>query len=95
MIWIYFVAITITIGSLQLLSQQAWIDSTFKRTIAGTTTSTASYGWLSAYTGFESYIRACLEGEFGAGGYFMFASLIGLLGVWIWNIAVTRQYIVR
>ena len=95
MIWIYFVSIVITIGSLQLLSQQSWIDSTFKRTITGTTTSTASYGWLSAYTGFESYLTACIQVEFGFGGYFMFISLIALLGVWVWNIAVTRQYLVR
>ncbi len=95
MIWIYFIVIVMTIGSLQLVADKEFFGSNIKRTIFGGTTSTASYGWLSVYSGFESYLRACIDGDFGNGGYFLVLSLVGLLGVWIWNLIITRKYIVR
>jgi len=95
MIAIYFIVIIMTIGSLQLVADKEFYGSTFKRTLLGGSTSTASYGWLSVYSGFESYLRACVEGDFGNGGYFLVISLVALLGVWIWNLIVTRKYIVR
>lgn len=93
--WIYLVVGVLTIGSLQFISQTSYFEKTFSRVITGGTLSTASYGWLSVYSGFESYLRACLSGDFGNGGYFMSFSLIFLLGVWIWNLVSTRKYIVR
>lgn len=95
MIAIYFIVIVMTIGSLQLVADKEFFGSTFKRTIAGSSVSTASYGWLSVYSGFESFLRASIDGDFGLAGYFMIISLVGLLGVWIWNLIVTRKYIVR
>lgn len=95
MIAIYFIVIVLTVGSLQLVADKSFFGSTFKRTIAGSTISTASYGWLSVYSGFESYLRSAINGDFGNGGYFMAASLLALLSVWVWNIIVTRKFIVR
>ena len=95
MIGLYFVVIVMTIGGLQLIADTEFFGSGFKRTIAGSTVSTASYGWLSVYSGFESYLKACFEGDFGFSGYFLVASLVSLLGIWIWNLLATRKYIVR
>ena len=95
MIWIYFIVVVMTIGGLQLLADKSFFGSDFKRTIAGTTISTASYGWLSVYAGFESFIRSCVDGDFGISGYFMVISLVALLGTCVWNTIVTRKYIVR
>ena len=83
---IYIITLLLSINVLQGAGAAGALNGAFQRSFAGVSTQIVSSKFLLSYTNFETFIRACLDGQIGLIGYLFIGSLALLVIVWINNI---------
>jgi hypothetical protein len=66
-----------------------------KRTILGASSGGFTYGILSEWTSSISLIEVSTKGELGIYGLVFASGFYALVGVWAYNLFITRKYLVR
>ena len=89
----YIATLLISISVVGSASSAGYLNGALSRGFAGISTQIVSSNFLYGYTNFESFIRACLEGQIGVSGYAFILALGFLLIVWINNLVEYRQAI--
>ena len=91
---IYISTLLLSITVIQNAGAAGALNGAFQRGFAGVSTQIVSSNFLLSYTNFETFIRACLEGQLGLIGYLFIGSLATLLVVWVNNIIEFEKAIV-
>lgn len=91
---IYISTLLLSITVIQNAGAAGALNGAFQRGFAGVSTQIVSSKFLLSYTNFETFIRACLEGQLGLIGYLFIGSLATLLVVWVNNIIEFEKAIV-
>ena len=91
---IYISTLLLSITVIQNAGASGALNGAFQRGFAGVSTQIVSSKFLLSYTNFETFIRACLEGQLGLIGYLFIGSLATLLVVWVNNIIEFEKAIV-
>lgn len=89
----YLATLLISISVVGSASSAGYLNGALSRGFAGVSTQIVSSNFLFGYTNFESFIRACLDGQIGISGYAFILALGLLLIVWINNLVEYRQAI--
>lgn len=89
----YISTLLISISVVGSASSAGYLNGALSRGFAGVSTQIVSSNFLFGYTNFESFIRACLDGQVGISGYAFILALGFLLIVWINNLVEYRQAI--
>ena len=89
----YIATLLISISVVGSASSAGYLNGALSRGFAGVSTQIVSSNFLFGYTNFESFIRACLDGQIGVSGYAFILALGFLLIVWINNLVEYRQAI--
>jgi hypothetical protein len=89
----YLATLLISISVVGSASSAGYLNGALSRGFAGVSTQIVSSNFLFGYTNFESFIRACLDGQIGISGYAFILALGFLLIVWINNLVEYRQAI--
>lgn len=85
--WIlYILTLLASVTVVQNAGASGALNGAFQRGFAGVSTQIVSTKFLLSYTNFETFIRACLEGQVGLIGYLFVGSLATLIIVWVNNI---------
>ena len=85
--WIlYILTLLASVTVVQNAGASGALNGAFQRGFAGASTQIVSTKFLLSYTNFETFIRACLEGQVGLIGYLFVGSLATLIIVWVNNI---------
>jgi hypothetical protein len=92
---VYILTLLGALGALQVVSGSPAFQGKFRRSITGGTAGLVSYGWLENYANVQSVFNASVDGELGFYGYIFVLGLVSLIGVWVWNLIGSRQYLVR
>lgn len=89
----YLATLLISVSVVGSASSAGYLNGALSRGFAGVSTQIVSSNFLFGYTNFESFIRACLDGQIGISGYAFILALGFLLIVWINNLLEYRQAI--
>ena len=89
----YVATLLISLSVVGSASAAGYLNGAFTRGFAGVSTQIVSTNFLHGYTNFESFIRACIDGQIGISGYAFLLALGVLLIVWINNLVEYRQAI--
>lgn len=89
----YLATLLISVSVVGSASSAGYLNGALSRGFAGVSTQIVSSNFLFGYTNFESFIRACLDGQIGISGYAFILALGFLLIVWINNLVEYRQAI--
>lgn len=93
--WIIYIStLLLSITVIQNAGAAGALNGAFQRGFAGVSTQIVSSQFLLSYTNFETFIRACLEGQLGFIGYLFIGSLATLIIVWVNNIIEYEKAIV-
>lgn len=93
--WIIYIStLLLSITVIQNAGAAGALNGAFQRGFAGVSTQIVSSQFLLSYTNFETFIRACLEGQLGLIGYLFIGSLATLIIVWVNNIIEYEKAIV-
>jgi hypothetical protein len=93
--WIIYIAtLLISVSVVGSAATNGYLNSALTRGFAGVSTQIVSTNFLIGYTNFESFLRACVDGQIGISGYAFVLALGVLLIVWINNLIEFRQAIV-
>lgn len=93
--WVlYIITGLIAITVVGAAGEAGFLNNAFQRGFAGVGTQIVSGNFLLSYTNFESFLRACLEGQVGLTGYFFLLSLGVLIVTWVSNLYDFKQAIV-
>lgn len=93
--WIIYIStLLLSITVIQNAGAAGALNGAFQRGFTGVSTQIVSSKFLLSYTNFETFIRACLEGQLGLIGYLFIGSLATLLVVWVNNIIEFEKAIV-
>ena len=93
--WIIYIAtLLLSLTVIQNAGAAGALNGAFQRAFAGVSTQVVSSKFLLSYTNFETFIRACLDGQIGLIGYLFIGSLATLLVVWVNNIIEFEKAIV-
>lgn len=93
--WIIYIStLLLSITVIQNAGAAGALNGVFQRGFAGVSTQIVSSKFLLSYTNFETFIRACLDGQVGLIGYLFIGSLATLLVVWVNNIIEFEKAIV-
>jgi len=95
MLWIYGLVGLSVITSLQLYSFSGATQTKFRTTLAGGTGSGIFYNYFSNWTSTIDFLQFVSDGGMGNVGYFYIAGLAAIIGVWGWNLATSRKYLIR
>ena len=90
---IYLATFLISISVVGSASSAGYLNGAFTRGFAGVSTQIVSANFLHGYTNFESFVRACIDGQIGISGYAFLLALGFLLIVWVNNLVEYRQAI--
>ena len=83
---IYIITLLLSINVIQGAGAAGALNGAFQRGFTGVSAQIVSSKFLLSYTNFETFIRACLDGQIGLIGYLFIGSLALLVIVWINNI---------
>jgi hypothetical protein len=89
----YIATLLISLSVVGSASSAGYLNGALSRGFAGVSTQVVSSNFLFGYTNFESFIRACLDGQIGVSGYAFILALGFLLIVWVNNLIEYRQAI--
>ena len=92
---LYLAVFIATNGILQIASANSSFQSKSKRTILGASGGTLSYGILSHWTSTISVINASIDGDLGYQGLIFASGFFALIGIWSFNLASSRKFLVR
>lgn len=92
--FIYLITGLISLAIVGRAGDAGMLNGALQRGFAGGIAQIASSKFLLSYTNFESYIRACLDGQIGLSGYVFLGSLGFLAAVWVNNLVEYRQAII-
>ena len=91
---LYISTLLISITVVGGAANNGYLNSGLTRAFGGIGTQIVSLNFLNQYTNFETFIRACINGQVGISGYAFILSFGILLIVWANNIINYRQAIV-
>lgn len=83
---IYIITLLMSLTVIQNAGAAGALNGAFQRGFAGVSTQIVSSNFLISYTNFETFIRACLDGQLGIIGYLFIGSLAVLILTWINNL---------
>jgi hypothetical protein len=91
---LYLSTLMISIFVVGSAADNGFLNGRLTRAFGGISTQIVSLNFLNQYTGFETFLRACFNGQIGITGYAFLLSFSFLLIVWANNLFEYRQAIV-
>jgi hypothetical protein len=83
---LYIITLLASLSVVQMAGANGVLNGAFQRGFAGLSTQIVSSKFLLSYTNFETFLRACLEGQIGVFGYLFLGSFAVLIIVWVNNL---------
>lgn len=91
---IYIITLLLSLFLVGSAGSAGYLNGAFQRGFAGVSAQIVSSNFLLSYTNFETFLRACIDGDIGFSGYLFIGALGLLVIVWINNLVEYRQAIV-
>ena len=84
-ILVQILAVVFGVGVVQFAGNAGALNGRLRASVLGGGTTYTAGSVLSGYSSVESYLRACLDGDLGASGLALIASIGFLIFVWVFN----------
>jgi hypothetical protein len=91
---LYLATLLISVFVVGSAADKGFLNGRLTKAFGGIGTQVVSLNFLNQYTGFETFLRACLNGQIGISGYVFLLSFSFMLIVWVNNLFEYRQAIV-
>ena len=92
-ILVQILSIVFGVGVVQMAGNAGAFNGRFKAAFLGGGTTYTAGTVLSVFSGVESYLRACLDGDLGASGIALVASTGFLVFVWVFNFVQVQKVV--
>jgi hypothetical protein len=92
-ILVQILSVVFGVGVVQTAGKAGAFQGRFKSAFLGGGTTWTAGTVLSGFSGVESYLRACLDGDLGASGIALVASTGFLVFVWAFNFVQVQRVV--